>query len=230
MRGSFIYAGNLNFDKRNNTYEYSCNFNSKYFDIGLYDKFNIKCPIEIQRSSLLRQAEYLAGRYSAKQVLTALHQNNQDVGRNSNRSPIWPGSITGSISHTSKIALSCAADISLVKKIGVDIEPWFSETVSEEIKHEILSAREIEVASGIKMPFTKILTLCFSAKESIYKALGRFNEHVSNFKQLEFKSISLNNKTIEFKLIDDIANNSEEYFLCDFVLEGEYTITRYYLK
>lgn len=229
---SFVYEEKLEFFEHYQAYEFSCRFHLENFDIELYEKLEVNLPIEIQGSGASRQAEFLAGRYAAKRVLTALNLCNHNIDINHDRRPKWPVLVTGSISHTSDKVLCCAAGLSVVKKIGIDIEPWFSKKVTEEIMHEILSPIEILIASKINIPFQRALTLCFSAKESIYKALGGHFGDNPSFKQLELKSISLESKTIHFIAVNDKSDRlmTDESYVCGFKYDNEHTITRYFNK
>ena len=94
-----------------------------------------------------------------------------DILPNKDRSPKWPTNIVGSISHTSSEAIAVVASPHHHSALGVDIENWIELDVAQEIYSTILNDGEIELARCSTMDFHRVLTLVFSAKESLYKAL-----------------------------------------------------------
>jgi enterobactin synthetase component D len=230
MKNNFIYSEKLEFIENLHIYEFYCEFNQAYFNTDLFDEMGIQCPSDIRNASAIRQAEFLAGRYAAQQVLDAQCVTNY-VDINKGRSPIWPDSVKGSISHTSNKALCSAGEKKFVKDIGVDIEPWLTSEVADEIKYEILNIKEILILSKINFPFPKLLTLCFSAKESLYKALGRYSESEPEFWQLEVMYISLSRKVIALRLVGDLSSSLlfGQTYTCVFRLGIDTAITRFVL-
>lgn len=125
-----------------------------------------------------RAHEFKLGRLCAHlsyQKLTTKELFNLPMGEG--REPLWPSDVVGSISHCAGFVCAAVGAASTLNGVGVDLETWGR--VKEELASSICVAGEFE---RIKMqtPFspTEALTLVFSAKEALYKALysrvGRF--------------------------------------------------------
>jgi enterobactin synthetase component D len=91
------------------------------------------------------------------------------VHSGAHRQPIWPSGWVGSISHTSTIAVSCLAKSCEVGLLGLDLENWFAPEVAHRISATIVDRQEA-LYLGTLGPFEHMLTLAFSAKESLFKA------------------------------------------------------------
>lgn len=107
-----------------------------------------------------RRREYLTGRHYAALALQALACPTTVVGRNPDRSPIWPTGHCGSISHTDTLCGAIAARCDTVSSLGLDIEQ--SASVTPELVDMICSAKD---DAGGYDP-----TVVFCAKEAFYKA------------------------------------------------------------
>lgn len=160
--------------------EYQCTIASCVFDTVLYSSsesknLNVVLPESIRRAVAKRQAEFLAGRFTAKRALfhSGLTSQDADIPIGKNRCPVWPANAIGSISHSSSRAI-CAV---LPKRkgayqlIGIDVECLLSEEVCSEVGDSILTESEKQVFIDSEFPTTTSTTLAFSAKESLFKAL-----------------------------------------------------------
>ena len=87
------------------------------------------------------------------------------------REPLWPDGISGSITHSGTEAMAVVAPYPAL--IGIDSEAILAENEAREIKDGIIDVREERVLSHSGYPFALALTLVFSAKESLFKALFR---------------------------------------------------------
>lgn len=129
----------------------------------------------LQQASSRRQAEFLAGRFAAKAALQAAgYTGTETPGIGPQRQPLWPEGYCGSITHHRQQALAVAALISdEIAGIGLDLEGLMADSVAREIADELLAnpAEQHLVASGLLLPYTTLMTLIFSAKESLFKAL-----------------------------------------------------------
>lgn len=114
-----------------------------------------------------RRSEFLAGRICAALALRAAGQPTE-VGRDG-RAPIWPPGVVGSISHSDQRAM---AVVSLTHSaIGVDCETIMTDALAQKLQAEIVGPTET-LLRPIDMPFASFLTVVFSAKEAVYKALS----------------------------------------------------------
>jgi len=139
---------------------------------------NLSFHGEPERAVDKRRAEFLAGRLAAVHALLALGISAQP-GRNADGSPSWPDAVVGSITHGAQRALCAVALKAEVGSLGVDAETLMGQGASRELRRRICSERELKVlGEGLGAPEHHLVSLAFSAKESLYKCLfprvGRF--------------------------------------------------------
>lgn len=132
----------------------------------------IELPPSIQRSTSKRQAEFLAGRLCARKALKMLTGISTVPGQRADRSPHWPASVCGSITHNQHRALAVVGRQECIRSLGIDIETPLDPTQSNELAPIILGKTEHD--RFLHLPQAQrswLLTLTFSLKESLYKAL-----------------------------------------------------------
>nr|WP_228006222.1 4'-phosphopantetheinyl transferase superfamily protein [Morganella morganii] len=119
-----------------------------------------------------RRCEFLAGRICAKLSLRKFGLTRcTNVGVAIDRSPIWPEGVIGSITHSSSIAAACVASSYTYKNIGIDSEVIFNNEIANSIKSEVVKSQELNVLKDKALSESLVITLIFSAKESIFKAI-----------------------------------------------------------
>lgn len=151
-----------------------CHFDLTRFEPVLFDMAGVAMPETIAGSVPKRQAEYLAGRYLAAKNLAALLPHNTgvpDVGTGAHRNPVWPAGFLGSISHCDDYAVCVLALTSDFEYLGIDLESYLSPVVCQEVASTILVGEEIELLIACGLAPETALTVIFSAKESLFKAL-----------------------------------------------------------
>ncbi|EQA5671689.1 enterobactin synthase subunit EntD [Cronobacter malonaticus] len=116
-----------------------------------------------------RQAEHLAGRIAAVAALRAAGAPFSPPGIGAHREPRWPAGFTGSITHTGHRAW--AAVITTPGGIGIDAENLMDAQTARELAPGIIDNEERALLARTPLPFACALTLAFSAKESLFKAL-----------------------------------------------------------
>ncbi|AUH02319.1 4'-phosphopantetheinyl transferase [Prodigiosinella confusarubida] len=149
-----------------------------YFYLPAYrdDMFflaGIPLTAEMERSVPKRRAEFLAGRYLAKQVLERLGISDFVLQNGRDRSPQWPATVSGSLSHNVDSAF-CAAHFhsETFSCIGLDVETVMTTERADSLWPGIVDEVEYNwLRSQDQITVTEMLTLNFSAKESLYKAL-----------------------------------------------------------
>lgn len=112
-----------------------------------------------------RKMEHLAGRIAAVHALRE-HGDKTVPGIGSQRQPLWPYGMFGSISHSASTALAVVSD----RPIGLDIEAIFTLQTATELESSIVTDTEKMRLTNSGHPFEQALTLAFSAKESAFKA------------------------------------------------------------
>lgn len=127
----------------------------------------IALPDRIARAAPRRRAEWLAGRRCASEALRLLTGQGACPGMAPDRSPLWPHGTLGSISHSGEVAVAIAARAGACLAMGIDIERVMSGPAASEIASEALTHWERRHLAND--PFS--VTLAFSAKESLFKAL-----------------------------------------------------------
>lgn len=121
----------------------------------------------LQDAGRKRKAEHLAGRIAAVHALC--EQAIKAVpGIGETGAPRWPAGLYGSISHSGNVALAVVAH----SPVGVDIETLFTDALSQTLTSSIITPAEQRILVNASLPFPLALTLVFSAKESLFKALS----------------------------------------------------------
>ncbi|MGS2874099.1 enterobactin synthase subunit EntD [Enterobacter huaxiensis] len=121
---------------------------------------------ELSNAGRKRKAEHLAGRIAAAYAL-----NERIIpGIGNSGEPLWPEGISGSITHSGTQAMAVVVrhpDTLL----GIDCEAILPDPDARDIKDGIVDAQEAICLTRSGYPFALALTLAFSAKESLFKAL-----------------------------------------------------------
>jgi enterobactin synthetase component D len=132
----------------------------------------IEAPASIQRSVAKRQAEFLAGRLCARAALQKLEGLGFSPAIGEDRAPVWPAHITGSITHSTGRAAAIVAKKSHWRGLGMDLENLLDAERAERLAGEILTAPELQrMAAASRAQRALWVTLTFSVKESLFKAL-----------------------------------------------------------
>lgn len=124
-------------------------------------------PAALQDAVVKRKAEFFAGRFCSAILLNHLGLPVQ-VAIANNRAPVWPRGATGAISHSRRHALSVVTRDKLL--VGVDIEHYLSPERASRLGPSIITPEEHALLPR-SLSHQQALTLCFSAKESAYKAI-----------------------------------------------------------
>ena len=124
---------------------------------------------ELSNAGRKRKAEHLAGRIAAAHALGAIHER-AIPGIGPSGEPLWPEGVSGSITHsgTQAMAVVVRHQDALV---GIDCEAILPDREAREIQDGIVDAQEAMYLTHSGYPFALALTLAFSAKESLFKAL-----------------------------------------------------------
>lgn len=146
-----------------------------------------------------RKAEHLAGRIAAAHALSALNDRTiPAIGASGE--PGWPANISGSITHSGTQAMAVATR-NQHALIGIDCEAILAESEAHEIKDGVIDTEEEAVLSRSGYPFALALTLAFSAKESLFKALF---PQVQEYMGFDCARVTqLDNKTLVLALAKD---------------------------
>ncbi|MEB5959468.1 enterobactin synthase subunit EntD [Enterobacter sichuanensis] len=121
---------------------------------------------ELANAGRKRKAEHLAGRIAAAHALP----DHTVPGIGPSGEPLWPEGISGSITHSGTQAMAVVVSHPNAR-VGIDCEAILPDSEAREIQDGIIDALEAMCLTRSGYPFALALTLTFSAKESLFKAL-----------------------------------------------------------
>jgi len=107
-----------------------------------------------------RRAEFSAGRSAARLAMVRAGWRPSPLPAGHDRVPVWPAGLTGSIAHSSSIAISAVGRADAWAGIGIDLEP--SGAVGDDLAPMLGTAEEIAATADP--------TWLFCAKEAVQKA------------------------------------------------------------
>ncbi len=208
-------------------HQISCYFDKSLYHDGLASSLGLALPPSLEIAVPKRKAEFVAGRYCAREALMQLDSKlDTAIGIGSHREPLWPKSVVGSITHTGGFASAMVAHRTKIRAIGIDSELWIDLSKEPNLKDHILTVREdFNDQELLALSPAHYLTLVFSAKESLYKCLFPL---VNRFFHFQSAAITLQPSEINsegefrFELLEDL--NAEfckgycghgRYFICD---------------
>ncbi|NMZ03434.1 4'-phosphopantetheinyl transferase superfamily protein [Pseudomonas proteolytica] len=150
----------------------STRFEPKLLEPGDFQRCAVPPPASIQRSVAKRQAEFLAGRLCARSALQQLEGLDFIPAIGEDRAPVWPSHISGSITHSTGHAAAIVGHKAQWRGLGMDLENLLPLERAERLAGEILTPDEMQrMATGPREQVAQLVTLTFSAKESLFKAL-----------------------------------------------------------
>ncbi|WP_038913026.1 4'-phosphopantetheinyl transferase family protein [Dickeya zeae] len=184
-----------------------CHFELSAYRDDLFSQAGIPVPAEIARSVPKRRAEYLAGRYLAQNVMSRLGVEGYVLTSAPDRSPQWPAGIVGSLSHNVDSVLCaahrCDQDMTCV---GLDIETRMSGERADNLWPGIADEMEYDwLHSHAPIPFASMLTLSFSAKESLFKALYPQVKRYFDFLDVRMVGLDTTQRTFTLQLLTDLS-------------------------
>lgn len=121
---------------------------------------------ELANAGRKRKTEHLAGRIAAAHALP----DHTVPGIGPSGEPLWPEGISGSITHSGTQAMAVVVRHPDAR-VGIDCEAILPDREAREIQDGIIDAQEAMCLTRSGYPFALALTLTFSAKESLFKAL-----------------------------------------------------------
>ena len=113
-----------------------------------------------------RQREFAAGRAAARAAMVDLGLTPVAVLAGSDRAPIWPTDVVGSISHTDGLCVAVLCHSAGAQSLGVDIE----EATPLDQALSLIICTEVEQKRIAGPDASQLAKLIFSAKEAAYKA------------------------------------------------------------
>lgn len=134
-----------------------------------------------------RQAEYLAGRRCAALALVTAGHDYYVPERDSHSGrPLWPDGWCGSITHSHGIAAAVTGQTCHWHSLGLDIEKMIAPDRAQRLRQAILTPGEQQRMEQLEPAVAaRNLTLIFSAKESLFKALNPLTDIYFGFQDAQ---------------------------------------------
>lgn len=162
-----------------------------------------RCGVEPVRGVAKRQAEYLAGRLCAREALMRLTGIVATPACGEDRAPQWPVGLVGSITHGSGWAGAVVGNNADWRGLGLDIEQIMPASRAERLAGEILTPAELFRLEALPSDLrAKRISMTFSLKESLFKALYPQVLQHFYFQDAELLSVDVGNKVRMRLLID----------------------------
>lgn len=135
----------------------------------------------IARARPERIAEFTAGRSAAREAMRHLGYAPKPVLATSDRAPIWPQGLTGSISHCADWCIAVLVRDSHARSLGIDIEE--DRPLPGDLLDEICS--QSEIAQLQEAGHLAAAMRIFCAKEAAYKAQYPLTRTLFGFDRLD---------------------------------------------
>ncbi|MDM1021516.1 4'-phosphopantetheinyl transferase superfamily protein [Acinetobacter sp. VNK23] len=182
-------------------------------DQMLWQHFQIDRPYYLLNAVSKRLNEFYVGRILAQAILAQHFDYSASITSMSERLPIWPKDFRGSISHARDqvvVAISSQADY-----LGIDIEYIVDENFAKDSTALILTTYEQDLWQTGKifgLNFCEYLTLIFSLKESLYKAVYPVAQSYIDFLEAFVEQIDMENQSVQLSFCPKVR---EKYGLLE---------------
>ncbi len=197
-----------------------------YSDSMAIDILGIDLFQKISKAVISRKAEFLAGRILVNHILATLEFEKIKLDIGSNRQPIWPQNIKGSISHVDQIVICAICTSKKFKRIGIDIE-LLNEDIPQDLTKTIMNLEEENLAKKYNIKKPHYFSLVFSAKESLFKALYPEVNHYFDFDIAVVTDIDTEKQKLTLSLnygLTPIHQQGRTY-TCRYIFSKKYIIT-----
>jgi 4'-phosphopantetheinyl transferase EntD len=123
----------------------------------------------VEKAVTVRQREFRAGRVYVRKALNQLGLSGVPIGRRTQRDPVWPSGIVGSITHNRWMCAVAVARSASVRALGIDIED--DQPIDIDCAAYVTSVREMRWRTEFESLRSKDLPkTLFAIKESVFKA------------------------------------------------------------
>ncbi|MBF9002469.1 MULTISPECIES: 4'-phosphopantetheinyl transferase family protein [Vibrio] len=170
-----------------------------------------------------RKAEFVAGRTAANDALCSLGYSDFFIEIGEHRAPIWPDSVVGSISHSDDLAIATCAMKSDCQAIGVDVQEQLTTQEVSDVGPMVVNQQEARCLASLNddaqcsYDQAQQLTMAFSAKESLFKALYPRVKRYLDFSDAKLIAGNSQASTLTFALTPNLQDElSIERCLCHF--------------
>jgi enterobactin synthetase component D len=166
----------------------------------------IVLPESLANAVLKRQVEFAAGRLCARQALQKLGCDSPaTLAIGQHRAPLWPAGYLGSISHGDGLAIAVVAAAREWHGMGIDIECVLSNQAAQPLVEHLMTASELAIGGNAGLTLEHWLSLVFSAKESLFKALYPFVGRYFDFLDVEVCELQKQQSCIMLRLVTSLS-------------------------
>lgn len=186
------------------------------------EDFGLELPADLKHAVPKRQAEYLAGRWCLARLYAQAGIDSPLPAHQQHGPPQWPPDWTASITHSRDRAAAALAPTQAVRALGLDLEFVMRPDTAARVRKAILRPAEEHLAGEILT-----LTLIFSFKESLYKALNPLLGRFIGFDEAEV--VRIDTSQLHFEPRGELQNDfpATAPLRAGWAREGEMLITGY---
>jgi enterobactin synthetase component D len=184
-------------------------FNPLHYSDELFAVYGVQFPSALNSANSKRKAAFLAGRISANLAFLKLGLTPQTVGIGTHRKPLWPKSAIGSISHHSNtgycMLMHRPVNLSLQTAVGIDVESVLPANECRLLAPSVISIPETQLLLENYHGLDRALTLAFSAKEAVFKAIYPAVGQYFDFLDVRISTVSIEAATLGITLVKDLS-------------------------
>lgn len=171
----------------------------------LIRSYQLVAPAFLKDALPSRLEEFFSGRVVAEAILRHHFASKAMISSKSQHLPQWPHTYLGSISHNQQqLLVMVSAEYSYV---GVDLKEHISQQTAEQIADLILTRKEQQYwLQEVKqyISYTQYVSLLFSMKESLYKAVYPIAMNYIDFLEVEMIEVNMNQRRAHFQFCTNI--------------------------
>jgi enterobactin synthetase component D len=184
-------------------------FLGRGFDPSAFAATGIERPHSIARSVIKRQAEFFFGRLAARKALQDFGAPTTEVLVGSDREPIWPCGTVGSISHIDGLAGAVVGPKARYCGLGIDLERVAHGQAQVALRESVVDSEELSRLGAIGgiLTLDQLVTLVFSAKESLYKTAYGTVGHFFGFEAARVQTVDEDQCIVVLTLTDHLHPN-----------------------
>lgn len=185
-------------------------------------------PLKIAQACVKRKNEYLYGRVLAQAVLNHHFGLDQSITSMHEHLPIWPTHVLGSISHSQNKLIVALSNNAVY--LGIDIEHWVTSEFAQESAHLVLTPSEFDLwknKAAEFFDFAGYVSLIFSVKESLYKAVYPTAKQYIDFLEASIVDIDFENQILTLNFLTEIQQRYQllEQYQGGWVVEQDHILT-----
>lgn len=198
-------------------------------------------PPSLANAVLKRQVEFAAGRWCGTQALRQLgYLGAAEIGIAAHRSPCWPNGYLGSISHSQGWAVAIVglradsashiahADTPCLQGIGIDVETILPNITAQSLARRVAINSELALGAPHGLPFETWVSLLFSGKESLFKALYPSVGRYFHFHDAVVDALDLAQAQFSLRLVQNLSaqHTLGQRYRIQFALGQQRLVTR----